>query len=124
MAEILIKAVDAVMSDPTLDSQQSFKQGHPVVVMPDGWAWGNEEKLPLFYILKLPGVSVDSVTAYLAPWTDVDGTTLIGPRLWRIIFSSLPTNVKNTLNVTGQYSTTWSVIKAYFKNLKDGSTPP
>jgi hypothetical protein len=122
MAEILIKAVDATMPDPTLDAQQSFKRGHPVVVMPDGWNWGAAEGLPIFVILKIPGLPVSAVNAYLAPYVDVDGVTVLRPRLWKVMIDTLPTAVKNALTTTGQYSTTWTQIKNYIQNLKDGST--
>jgi hypothetical protein len=121
MAELLIKAIDATMPDSALEAQQSFKRGHPIVVMPDGWQWGAAETLPLFVVLKLPGIDVSAVTQYVAPYLDTDGQTQIGPRLWRVLVDNLPTAVKNTLATTGQYSTSWPAIKAFIQNQRDGS---
>lgn len=141
MAEILIKAVDSVVTDehgdpvdPAIDTAHSFKQGHPVVVMPDGHEWGSDEGLPKFYILKVPGTSTETIHPYLVSHTDTpvvttraDGKThtehpVICPRLWRLDMSNIPADVKRSLTTTGTHSTTWESIKTHIKNRKDGST--
>ena len=60
MAEFLIKAVDASHAVPETD-RGCWKLGHPVVVMDDGHVWGTAETLPMFVVLKVPGL--DLVTA-------------------------------------------------------------
>lgn len=46
-----------------------WKDGDPVVVMPDGHSWGAEElNEGKFKILKAPGVSVEEVEAYIVSW--------------------------------------------------------
>jgi len=62
MAELLIKAVDAVHSDPVKDLRGCYKKGDVVVVKPDGWKWGKEElKKEKFYILKVTDKSVEEL---------------------------------------------------------------
>ncbi len=67
MAEILIKAIDATHPDPEKDRCGCYKMGDPVVVMPDGHVWGNEECLPTFYVFKIPGLSVEQAQKYVEP---------------------------------------------------------
>lgn len=69
MAELLIKAIDATHSAPAKDARGCYKRGDPVVVMPDGHAWGTREALPKFVLLKVPGVTVAQAQQYIAPWT-------------------------------------------------------
>jgi len=69
MCEILIKAKDNVNPDPELD-KLNYKRGHFVAVMPDGHTWGKKECLPDFFILKIPGVSVDQFDEYMKPELD------------------------------------------------------
>jgi hypothetical protein len=59
MCEIIVKAVDVTHSDPVKDRRGCYKRGYPVAVYPDGTRWGNEERLPKFVIIKIPGVPVD-----------------------------------------------------------------
>lgn len=68
MAEILVKAVDATHPDQKLDAAGCFKSGDPVVAMPDGHEWGKAEGPPKFYVLKVPGLSVEDARAkYIRP---------------------------------------------------------
>ena len=54
MAELLIKATDAVHSDEIEDLRGCYKKGYVVVVKPDGWKWGKEElNKEKFYILRV-----------------------------------------------------------------------
>lgn len=59
MCEIIVKAIDVTNPDPMKDQRGCYKRGYPVAVYPDGTRWGNEERLPKFVIIKLPGVPVD-----------------------------------------------------------------
>ena len=55
MAELLIKAQDAIHPDPIKDLRGCYKKGDVGVIMPDGWRWGKEElNKDKFYILKVP----------------------------------------------------------------------
>ena len=56
MAELLIKAVDAVHSDTQKNQRGCYKRGDVVVVMPDGHPWGTEERPPKFVTMRVVGV--------------------------------------------------------------------
>lgn len=71
MAEILIKATDHALPDPDLDRSGAYKRGYPVEVRPDGAGYGKKERLPLFVVLKIPGVSVEAIQNYTQTW-DID----------------------------------------------------
>ncbi len=65
MCEIICKAIDATHPDPVKDQRGCYKRGMPVAVYPDGTRWGNEEKLPKFFIIKLPGIPVEDAQKYV-----------------------------------------------------------
>jgi len=44
MAEILVKLSD---NDPTGKDPGRYRPGMPVVVKPDGWKWGLDERPPI-----------------------------------------------------------------------------
>lgn len=78
MCEILIKAIDATHSDPIKDKRGCYKIGMPVVVMDDNHVWGNAEKWPTFFVLKIPMVTKDKVLKYI----DTHIEPRIGIRTW------------------------------------------
>ena len=54
MAELLIKACDAIHQDEVKDLQGCYKKGYVVVIKPDGWKWGKEElNKEKFYIIRV-----------------------------------------------------------------------
>jgi len=57
MCEILVRAVDGICEDPTANP----RRGYLVVVQPDGHTWGNGERPPEYFIVKIPGLS-DTLT--------------------------------------------------------------
>ena len=130
MAEILIKAISAAHSDPTKDQRGCYKRGMPVVVMPDGHPWGNEERLPKFVVLKIPMISVAQVQKYIEPQIESDVVTR--RRLWRIRWADLPAlaqsiltttgmlTIKATEAYTGTFDYTWTQVKVYFRNQLTG----
>lgn len=61
MCELLIKA-------STNNSPQPWRAGMVVTVKPDGHEWGSKETAPAFYLVKVPGVSVETATQYLEEW--------------------------------------------------------
>ena len=65
MCEIIVKAIDVTNPDPIKDRRGCYKRGYPVAVYPDGTKWGNEERLPKFVIIKLPGVPIEKVQKYI-----------------------------------------------------------
>ncbi len=64
-AELLVKMVDAW---GTLESRSM--KGDIIVVKPDGWKWGKEERPPRFVVIKLVGVKAEDVKHYERPLMD------------------------------------------------------
>lgn len=72
MAEILVRVVDKVNEDYYLNCGCT-KRGDVIVVAPDGWKWGVEERAnPEWRILSLPQYSVEDLQAFLAPEKETD----------------------------------------------------
>lgn len=138
MCEIIVKAVSVTHSDPDKDRRGCYKRGYPVAVYPDGTKWGNEERLPKFVIIKIPGVPVDN--AIVQKYTQMeyedtpneDGTyPVYRRRLWTIRWANLPAAARNRLandgeliikvgSYSGTYDYTWNQVKSYFRNQKTG----
>ena len=130
MAEILVKAIDAVNSNPDKD-KGCYKRGMPAVVMEDGHVWGNGEQPPACVIIKVPLILADKLQKYINMWQDTadpDKPVMIKRRLWTIRWNDLPAGaktklinngeltIKATANYTGAYDYTWAQIKTYFRN--------
>lgn len=134
MCEILVKATNATHPDPDTDRRGCYKRGYPVVVMPDGHPWGTEERLPLFVVIKLPGVEVETALKYIEPWQDaLDPSRTYCRRVWRIKVDDLPAAAKQKLATTGQliikvgtyageYDYTWAQVRTFFHNMRDNVT--
>lgn len=134
MCEILVKAIDFTNPDPVLDALGAWKQGMPVVVMDDGHEWGDREGLPKFWIVKLPGVTVESALKYIATWDDPANPNVpIKRREWVFDINSLPLDAKAKLNTVGvlvirvppyngPYDITWGTARSAFKNVRLGTT--
>lgn len=136
MAEILVKAINATHSDTDKDRRGCYKRGMPVLIMPDGHSWGGEERLPKFVVIKIPGISVETVSKYVQPQNedtpDADGIYRVyRRRLWQIRWADLPAAARNKLATDGEltikagtyagnYDYTWKQIRGYFRNLKTG----
>lgn len=107
MAEILIKAVDATNIDSAIDKTGCYKNGDPIVAMPDDHVWSEAELSSLFYILKIPGLSVDDAKKkYLQPemsppGKDAKGVPLaqvsITRRLYKFDEAKAPPDAKTTM---------------------------
>jgi hypothetical protein len=132
MSEILIKAFDNTHSDPIKDQRGCYKKGMPVVVMEDGHIWGSSEGLPNFYVLKLPGISVDRVRHFINPETEDGGiderghpiVNTVRRRTWRIFIEDLPQGAINKLNTEGYITIantggdyTWTQVRNYIKKI-------
>lgn len=117
MCEILLKAQDAEHSDPYQDVK-CYKAGDVIAVVPNGWAWGNEElNSPQFRIVKFPRIGAAVAAGYLlGSEVDTDPSQpsrMLQRRGWRILRAALPQNVRDywqddtraaktiTLDVTG-----------------------
>lgn len=139
MAEMLVKAVDAVHPDLDTDRKGSYKRGYPVIVFEDGHPWGNEERLPRFVVIKIPGIPVGRVQKYIEEWTEPTGSSdpmlpnvrRVQRRRWTIRWNGLPQRAKNRLQNDGEliisaggYEGTsdysWAQVKQFFRNTETG----
>jgi hypothetical protein len=135
MAELLIKAIDAEHSDPGKNVIGCYKRGDIIAVRPDGFEWGSEERRApanggRAVIVKIPGVTPAQIRNFIRNrWaTEVDGEDVdegLG-RLRRrricIDMADLPAQVRQTLNQTGEYSTTWAAIRQFVRNKQNNQT--
>ena len=127
MAEILVKAADAVNSDPELD-RLSYKRGDPVVIRPDGhnWASGSLD-LNVFYIIKIPGVDPEQLVKYLEP--EYDTTANPDPesgdypvkRRRRFWGQNTPLEWQEFLAANGYIEKTWEELRDFIWDKTDGS---
>jgi hypothetical protein len=135
MAELLIKAIDATNPDPGKDATGCYKRGDIICVRPDGFQWGSEERRApanggRAVIVKIPGVTPAQIRNFIRNrWaTDVDGEDIdqalgqLRRRRIRIDVADLPAQVRQTLNQTGEFSTTWTAIRQYVRNKQNNQT--
>jgi len=122
MAEFLVKAIDAVHSDPVKDKQGCYKRGDVVVVMPDGNVWGKAEGLPKFVIVKVPGLPVDQARKYVESEADATGDNIITRRKFKLLVDDIPQALKNQLKAKGEVTVSWNQVKSYVKNKVTGVT--
>ena len=132
MAELLIKAVDAVNPDPDTDRRGCYKRGMIVEVREDDAPRGTSEWWPAFAWIKIPGIPADTLRKYMQPeMSMVVLDEVVRRRRWQIRWADLPQAVKNKLQATGiitikagaytgAYDYTWAQIKGYFRDLKTG----
>lgn len=138
MAELLMKFVDAVNPDPTIDAAGCYKAGMVVEIRPDGCIYGTSECYPTFVIIKVPLIAVDNPTLLklcqiqqTQTGTDAFGqpiyTTVKRRQCWFQLanipagaLNLLKTNgsitIKATAAYTGTYDYTWLQVKNYFWN--------
>jgi len=118
MAELLIKAVDATIPDPTKDQRGCYKRGDIVVVMPDGHTWGKEEGLPKFVIVKIPGLSVAAVKQYAESEYPLGDRSQkpVRRRRFKVPIDDLPANIKNEALNTGVVTVSKTKVANYVKD--------
>ena len=130
MAEFLVKAVDSIHPDSDKDRSGCYKKGMPVVVMDDNHKWGSDEKLPIFVLVKLPGVDVEKLRKFVDPHragVDKNGVpSVYRRRQWQLRWDDLPIELKSKLDggsiiikvggYSGDYDCTWGQFKSYFYN--------
>jgi len=116
MAELLVKAIDAVCTDPgkspaelaAKDARGCYKRGDVVVVMPDGHAWGAMEGPPKFWVVKVPGLSVEAAQAYLE-------RSETRRRALGVAWADVPNGVKNQLQSSGAVTVTVQQVGNFVK---------
>lgn len=105
------------------DRAGCYKAFDPVVVMPDGHVWGREEGLPKFWIVKIPGMTVDTARRWIASWvdtTDPEKPTTLQRRLHRLDKAKIPANILATLNSTGVISVPLKTAEKFIVNQQTG----
>ena len=130
MAEILIKAANNSSGHPL-----AWQRGMPVVVFENGHAWGTQEVIPpaqggAFVRLTITDVTVQQVhDFFLNRWgidlcdeelDPVDPTIKARRRHIRLRVDDLPANVRNQLNTTGTYTTTWDAVRTFLQRIRTG----
>lgn len=104
MAEFLVRAVGHYLDDvdpntlPEHKREQWYartQKGDVFCVRPDGWTWGTKECLPGWIVLKVPGLSVETVKhmeEQLWDRTNPDAPKLLKRKKWIV-----PANIMNNL---------------------------
>lgn len=135
MAELLVEATNETHADPQLERQTCRKAGYCLLVRPDGWNWGKEERPPKFYVIKLPGVSVHHprIVEYVSTWMDeYIPSQIYQRRRWRLRVDDIPVALRNRLDsagsitiavggYAGEYDVTWAQLRGYMRDLKTGT---
>lgn len=127
MAEFLIKAISATNPDPVKNERGCYKRGDIVDVRPDGWKWGNEERLPKFVLVKIPGLDPKAALRFMEAHLDLTNPVepiLLRRRLWNVLVddAGLPTQIKNALRTTGEVTVTLAQVRNYIRNKITGET--
>ena len=108
MAELLIMAADTGSSDPV----GKWYGATIVNVQEDGHEWGREEGPPIFFILKVPGVSKADADEYLAEWRHNPTYTVVNSQpaqdSYRIRLES------SAVSVSGKGAITLAQVQSFF----------
>lgn len=121
MAELLIKAQDNTHADPVKNERGCYKRGDIVDVRPDGFAWGKEECLPRFVVVKIPGLDHAKVRHFIEAHFDTtnpDAPVLMKRRKWNVLMDAakLPAWVKTSLRDTGSVTVTVAQVRNFIQN--------
>jgi hypothetical protein len=100
MAELLVQAKKHWMDDMTQEQIDALDEGKKksrnarieigdiVVVRPDGWNWGKEERLPNYIVVKIPELSIEEAGKYENPLfsePDENGIShILKKRKWQV----------------------------------------
>lgn len=128
MAEFLIKAINATHNDATKNIRDCHKRGDLIAVFENGHEWGAKElKAPAdggkFVVLKVTDVTVQQVINFFQNrWNchplaeQLDNEIRVCRHRIKLEADSLPANVRNQLNNTGQFTTTWTAIRQFVRD--------
>lgn len=115
-----------VRDDKPGSDEFTWKRGDPVVVQPAGWKWGREED-PVtsnkFFIVTVTGaaVTVETVKAVLDDFPAGPEGEPLRLRTRRLISTAIPAGVLTQLLTTGRYTTTWSSLRNFIRNMRTGT---
>jgi hypothetical protein len=141
MCEILFHAKNNTHADSVMDRRWCYKRGMPVVLHEDGHTWGRLESKQQwiaegntagswpsqgqFVIIKIPGVTKAKALSFIDEQTEDDSGLETGKmfrrRRWTLLVDSLPQSVRNTMNSTGEYTTSVAAIRNYLKRIRDNA---
>ena len=94
-AELLVKA---------RANSASTEVGDVIAVRPDGWGWGNQERLPYYIVIKMPGVSVEEAQKYETPLMN-DKNEIVKFRKYTItldVVSTAKTELKSDVSIASK----------------------
>lgn len=95
-------------------------KGNPIVVKPDGWKWGKEERPPIFVVVKVPDMTVEEGVKYLESAVDYtkepDVETKEYPMLYRKKWKFDVNDVESALISKESIATTKSVFESKLEN--------
>lgn len=118
--------IDGLSQEDREARGRRIQRGEIVVVKPDGWVWGKEEKLPNYFVIKLPGVSVETVQKFEEALTADDGVDQEGNPKRKILRSrkfNLPSAYLTLLQLANKSVTTVNstVILSFIQNMVEKS---
>jgi len=136
MAELLIKAIDSIHSDPIKDARGSYKRGDVVVVMPNDHLWGREEhpntttySPARFFILKIPEMSVEQMNKYIQVQQDDTGLfdpdghrvfKIIRRRKFRVHVDALSVSDLKNIEQHGELVKPWAGVRTFVRDKVSG----
>lgn len=116
MCELLIMAINKSNPDPEKD-KGCYKRGDIVTIHPDNHIWGDQEGLPTFIKIKIPGLTVDMARKVTEQGMDlVTGEVMTVRRKWNLLIDSIPTSIKNNLLNKGEVTVTVEQVRNFIQN--------
>lgn len=119
MAELLIMARNNTHPDPVIDRDHCWKTGDVVVAMPDGHVWGDQEGLPTFYRISVPGIKPEDFRELLQQVTEEeDGKPVFKARRVKSLrLGLLPAFQRANLEAVGRITlNNWQAITNITQN--------
>lgn len=136
MAEFLIKAKNNWMinadkigwsADKIADADRQSAIGDIIQVCPDGKLSDSAHANGSFYVVRVAGLPYETALKYQESLTeeyvDAQGQTqsrMVKKRKYRIRAQDLPLAVRNILQSTHVYNTTWNAVRNYIRNKMTG----
>jgi hypothetical protein len=109
MAEFLIMAEDTAAPD----SSGKWYGAQFVVVAEDGHEWGSEEGPPVFFIVKVPGVSKADAEEYITEWRHNPSYSVVNSNLAQDGFRIKMTS--DAVSASGKGTIMLSQVRNYFE---------
>jgi hypothetical protein len=109
MAEFLIMAEDTAAPD----SAGKWYGAQFVVVAEDGHEWGGEEGPPVFFIVKVPGISKADAEEYIAEWRHNPTYAVVNSNLPQDGFRIKMTS--DAVSASGKGTITLSQVRSFFE---------